>query len=208
MFTTEPKPDRWQLGFTEAVKSNFSFVKKYGLQLVQEEVTLLRYQSEKVILNVYHGRASYELGVQIERADFPGESFGLYEVLKWAESTGKIEEIPTGGYQASTRESVQKLLAQMAALVKRYAVPLLQDDATAYQALRAQQSHDAAEYTKEVHLRAIRKQAETAWQEKNYETLSGLYSDIQGDLTPSEIMRLQYAEKQLLSVQAATTKSQ
>jgi hypothetical protein len=81
--------------------------------------------------------------------------------------------------------------------VKKDGIPLLQGDDVAYQALQDQQSLDAAEYTKEVHLRGIRKQAEVAWQDKDYETSFSLYSSIQRDLTPSEFMRLQYAEKQL-----------
>lgn len=207
MFTTEPLPDRSRLGFNEAVKLTFAFVKKYGLKLVQEKVTLVRYQSEKVILNVYHGRGSYELGVEFERMGFP-ETFSLYELLKWAKSAGEIEEIPIGGYQTSSREGVQKLVAQMAELVKRYAEPLLRGDAAVYDALRERQSRDAATYQREMHLRVLREQAEAAWQDKNYETLLSLYSDMQGDLTPSEFMRFQYAEKQLLSVQNSHPKDE
>ena len=181
-------------------------MKKYGLKLVQEEVTLVRYQSEKVTLNVYHGRGSYELGTEFERVEFPGKKFSLYDMLKWAKGAGKIEEIPTGGYQASSRENVQRLVAQLAELVNKYAEPLLQGDAETYQTLQEQQSHDAAEYTKEVRLRAVRKQAETAWLNKDYEILLSLYRDMQGDLTPSEFMRFQYAEKQLLSVQSGHLK--
>ncbi len=208
MFTTEPAPDRSQIGFTEAVKSSFAFVNEYGLELVQEEVTLVRYQSEKVSLTVYHGRGSYELGVEFERVDLCGEKFGLYDMLKWAKGAGKIEEIPTGGYQGSSREVVQRLVEEMAELVKRYAEPLLQGDAEIYQTLREQQSYDAAEYTKEVHLRAIRRQAEIAWQNKDYKTLLSLYRDLQGDLFPSEFMRFQYAEKQLLAVQSSHPRGQ
>jgi hypothetical protein len=95
----------------------------------------------------------------------------------------------------------------MAALVKTHAAPLLQGDATAYQSLREQQSHDAAEYTKEVHLRAVRRQAEAAWQDKDCGTLLSLYSGIQGDPIPSEFMRLQYAEKQQPRFIVATRKA-
>jgi hypothetical protein len=49
MFTAVSGPDRRQLGFREAVKSSFAFVKRYGLKIVQEEVTLVRYQSDQVI---------------------------------------------------------------------------------------------------------------------------------------------------------------
>lgn len=199
MFTTEPGPDRWRLGFAEAVKSSFAFVKGYGLKPVREEVTLVRYQSAKVILNVYHGRSSYELGTEFERMGFP-EKFGLYEMLKWAKSVGEIEEIPTDGYQASSREGVQRLVVQMAQVVKRYAEPLLRGDTAVYATLRERQSRDAATYERGMRLRAAREQAETAWREKDYETLLSLYGDMQDDLTKSELMRVQYAQKQLLSV--------
>jgi hypothetical protein len=34
----------------------------FGLRPVEEKVTLVRYESAGVFLNVYHGRASFELG--------------------------------------------------------------------------------------------------------------------------------------------------
>ena len=93
----------------------------------------------------------------------------------------------------------------MADLVKRYAQPLLYGDVKVYQDLGEQQSSDAAEYTREVHLRAVRKQAETAWQSKDYETFLSLYSDMQGDLTPSEFMKFQHAEKELHYIDGAVS---
>jgi len=139
------------------------------------------------------------LGVEFQRAEFPAPKFGLYDVLKWAVSTGMIGQMPSGGYQASTREAVQEVVVRMAGLVNQCAVPLLQGDATSYQTLEVEQSRDATEYTKEVHLRGIRKQAEAAWQDKDYSILLDLYRGIQYDLRPSEFMRLQYVEKQMLA---------
>ena len=91
MFTTEPGPKRSQLGFVEAVKSSFSFVDKYVLKLVQEEVTSIRYRSEQMTLNVSHGRGSYELGTEFKKTGCP-ERFSLYDMLKWAKAAGQSRQ--------------------------------------------------------------------------------------------------------------------
>jgi hypothetical protein len=204
MFVTQPGPERWRLGFAEAVKASFAFVENYGLTLIQEEVTLVRYRSDRVILTVYHGRSSYEIGIQFARVESSGDAFSLYEVAKWAKN-GRIEEMPTVGCQTSSRDGVQKFVPQLAETVRQYGEPLLRGDDTAYRAIGEQRSRDATEYTREVHLGAIRRKAETAWQKKDYEELIGLYGGVKDFLTKSELMKLHYAEKQLLLVKGSRT---
>jgi hypothetical protein len=190
-------PERCQLGFIEAVKLNFAFVKMFGLEVVEEENWLVRYQSGKVALSILHEIASFELYVVFNRVKFPKENFDLDELLNWMQRSDKLEKVPVANYQTSSRESVQKFVPLLAELVKQYAGPLLQGDAAVYEALRKQQSFDAAAYTKEVSLRAVRRNAEVAWQHKDYETLASLFKDIRSDLTPSEVKKLQYAERHL-----------
>ena len=48
MFLTDPGKHRWQLGFKDAVLSDFKFLTAYGLKPVQEDVTLVRYESDVV----------------------------------------------------------------------------------------------------------------------------------------------------------------
>jgi hypothetical protein len=52
MFLTDPGKHRWQLGFKDAVLSDFKFLTAYGLKPVQEDVTLVRYESDVVFVNV------------------------------------------------------------------------------------------------------------------------------------------------------------
>jgi hypothetical protein len=63
MITFEPEKDRWKLGFKEAVLASFDYLRSYGLQCVQADVTYVRHDSTKVFVNVYHGRGSYEMNV-------------------------------------------------------------------------------------------------------------------------------------------------
>ena len=71
MLNKEPGPERAQFGFKDAVLSSFKFLGDFGLRRVEEKLTLVRYESSEVLLNVYHGRASYELGVEIGRLKEP-----------------------------------------------------------------------------------------------------------------------------------------
>ena len=58
--------DRSQLKFSQTVLSEFIFLtEEYNFSCVHHEDTLVRYESDKVFVSVFHGRASYEVGLQI-----------------------------------------------------------------------------------------------------------------------------------------------
>ena len=58
MVTTEPSKKQASLGFADAVASAFEFlIKDLSFVCVKHEVTLVRYESNTVFVNVYHGRA-------------------------------------------------------------------------------------------------------------------------------------------------------
>ena len=193
---TTVSSDRSQLGFPDAVKACFSFLTKEGFQIVEENPTLVRYQSQGVVASVFHGRASYELGVEFATVGAPNEKFNLYRMLVWARQAGRLTELPSMAFQTNSKEEIKRMVCEIAALVQRYGGPILSGDAVVYTALREEQSRDAVAYTKEVHLRAARRQAEEAWQSKDYAAVARIYEQINGDdLSASEVMRLHYAEK-------------
>lgn len=75
MIRFEPGTDRSKLGFKEAVSANFKFLRKFGFHRARAEATFIRYETvrfltkKKLFVNVYHGRGSYEMGVQIGPID-------------------------------------------------------------------------------------------------------------------------------------------
>lgn len=197
---TTVSSDRSQLGFPDAVKACFSFLTKEGFQIVEENPTLVRYQSQGVVASVFHGRASYELGVEFATVGAPNEKFNLYRMLVWARQAGMLTELPSMAYQTNSKDEIKRMVCEIAALVQKYGGPILIGDAVVdavvYTALREEQSRDAVAYTNEVHLRAARRQAEEAWQAKDYAAVARIYEQINGDdLSASEVMRLHYAEK-------------
>src|SRR2546427_6337083 len=122
MDKTIPGQHRTQLGFTEAVLSAFDFLEReYDFHVVNAEPTIVTYESPRVFVNIYHGRASYELGFEIGRlvglAGQREHPFSLGDLITLA---GAQEETGYTFLQASTRERVKVYVPKLADLAKRY----------------------------------------------------------------------------------------
>jgi len=207
MLKKEPGPGREKLGFRESVLSNFQFLQDEGLRPVDQEVTLVRYQSAEVFLNVYHGRASFELGVEIGRMKEPAEKLTLYDIIAWAgaeKAEGLGQHVM---FQVSSRHGVQEFVPKLAALVRKYAMPLLRGDPDAYYAVTLLRSERSREFTQEIRLRGIRSKAEAAWHAKDYSQVVELYDPVREDLTEVEAKKLDYSEEHVLIAGSAGTRS-
>lgn len=64
---TATGPERGRLGFASVVSEEFSFLLELGFRLVEASDTLARYESDGRLVRVFHGRGSYELGVEVGR---------------------------------------------------------------------------------------------------------------------------------------------
>lgn len=199
MLTKEPGPERAALGFPEATRSSFRFLETMGFRPVEEKVTFVRYESSEMFVNVYHGRASYELGLEIGRLDEPNKRLYLEDIVVWA-GAEKAEGFGQHTmFQVSSREGVHEFVPKIAALLKKYGLPLLRDDKEAFAAAKALQSSRAKALTKEFNMRGVRRKAEAAWHAKDYAQVIELYDPVRDDLTEIEAKRLAYAEQQVLT---------
>jgi len=196
MLKIDPGPERAQLGFQEAVLASFRFLRERGFEVVKKDATLVRFESKHVFVNVYHGRASFELGIEMARLAVPEEQVTIYDAIQRAgaeESEGLGKHVM---FQVSTREGVREFVPKLASLLQKYGDPFLRGDEDAYrEAVQAQKSA-ATQYEKEVALAKMRREAETAWQEKDYAKIVELYGEWSGELSEVEARRLLYAEQQ------------
>ncbi len=198
VFRADPSKDRHTLGFKNAVLSNFAFLDDYGLKLVEEDTTFVRYESDTVFVNVYHGRGSYEIGVEIGRLD-RAEKYGLDHIVSGAgESVWEAEGLGRGTmFQTSTHAGVLKIVPKVAYLVRQYGGPFLSGRPAFYQELQEANEREARAFERAQNFTRIRREAETAWRGKDYLRMSELLRPVRDDLTTLESKRLDYAEKQI-----------
>jgi len=187
--------DRADLGFVETVEAAFSFlVADCGFRLARSEPpTFVRYESDTMFFNVYHGRQSYELNVEVGSiADPVGRSYRLPDVL--GAILGEDDKRRTY-FQASNREAVRRCVQVIADLVAQHYGPVLRGDAAVLGRIAAHTSERSQAHTREVVQRPVREAAERAWHTKDYAKVQELYASIRESLTLVERKRLDYAER-------------
>jgi len=187
--------DRHSLGFAESVKNAFSFLAA-NFHVAEAAATFVRYESDKMFLNVYHGRQSYEVGVEVGCLhDAEAYRYRLPEVL--GAFLGEARHQNDYYFQASDRDGVRRCVEAAASLVEQHYGAVLEADPFALKRVKTFTSERNDEYTREVVQQPTRDSAERAWQEKDYPTVAQLYGSIRSDLTPVERKRMEYAEKQI-----------
>lgn len=191
----QPDPARASLRFAEEALRAFGFLEtEYGFHRVQCEITFVRFESHDMFINVYHGRSSFEFGVEFGTlgGEAPaGESpFVLEELL---DALGKDTRLR---YQAgTTREVVRLALEERARLVHELADFILNKSHLPVEALLAGRKRFRENLETEVLLHHVRGDVESAWRAKDFRSVVQLYEQIRGHLTPAEAKKLEYAKK-------------
>jgi len=192
------KAPRRRLGFPALVQKAFSFLEsEYGFQRVRSEETFVRYESARLFVNVFHGRQSYELGIELgerEAAHDPRYRPFTLEDLAALRAPGAAQ---TTTFQASTSERVRRFLPQLADLLRRSGASVLGGAPSALRDLEERRSHRSEEWVKDHERQRVRRSAEAAWRGKDYEKVVSLYEGIASDLGPLERKRRAYAKRQL-----------
>lgn len=194
MLRVEPGPNRWKLGFREVVLSNFGFLAGYGFRPVREDVTLVRYESGRAFINIYHGRLSNEIGIEVGRLD-RAEKYGLGYLVSWAgREAWKSEGFGRHTmFQVSTPDGVRRFVPKVADLVRKYGEPFLRAEPDFYAALDAENARWAGSYEQRQRVEDARRAGEAARMAKDYAAMVQAYASIEPELTALERERLAYA---------------
>jgi len=193
------EPDRCRLGFSAAVLSSFHFmISDFGFAITQEEPTLVRFESERVVVNVFYGRSSYELGVEFglrPKKDNKEFRYSLRSVI------ALLDTANASGYrdlQTSSAEQLLAFVARLADWTQKFASDILRGDSRAFESLRYNGWLEGRKNTDSSNASTLRKRAKKAWNEGNYEQVVEAYIGVKaletaGDLTAEEVERLCHA---------------
>ncbi len=194
-----------QLGFRDAVLSSFRFLGTYVFKPVKEDVTFVRYESDAAFINVYQGRGSFEIEMEIGRLERP-EKYGLDYIVSWAgKAAWEAEGFGRGTmFQVRTREGVQNVVPRVAGLVQRYGDPFLSGHPAFYDELQKVNERASVTFEREQMLTRLRKEADAAWMAKEFARVAELLQPVRADLTEVETKRLAYAEKHVGSAAHAS----
>lgn len=176
-----------RLGFTKIAEKAFAFLLGMGFNLVRREATLLRFETENVFLTVYHGRSSYQIGVELGRAKH-NDLYSLHEVL----SAVAPLHLEHARYQAVETKTLEQGLLAIAEIIKIHCHSLLTGDPKAFDHLHAVVTPLRLAVTAQAQFGAIIDRADKAWEAKDLNQAQALYEKASSALDEMRARRLTY----------------
>jgi len=175
--------------FLQIVEREFGFLPIYGFAKEEEAPTLARYRHGNVTLNVYCGRQSFEIGLELL---YQGHSFSLGEIIRLSDPAA------AAAYRnpvAFAFKGLEPAIAGVAERLRRYGVPALRAEPAFFAALRSQQLAWSKAYELEVLIEQTRPKAEAAFREGRYQDAARLYEKIEDSLNQVEQKKLEMSRK-------------
>lgn len=179
-----------RLGFARLAQRAFDFLLPLGFEVVRKEGTFLRFESPTVFVNVYHGRFSYQVGLELGRVE-SGEMYSLHELLA-AIAPGEVKRARC---QTTDSRVLDRCLSAIAEIVDRECRPLLAGDASAFDSLRAAIAPARTAVTLKAQFGALLDRADRAWEAKDFREALDLYRKAEPALDQARRRRLQYMSK-------------
>ena len=181
---------RERLHFPKAVRQEFAFLKKYGFREIQALSTLVRFQRDEIEIRVYHGRSSYEIGLEFH---YKNEEYSLGELIRISDPVALARfRYP----QASTRNAVKLGVKTIGELTERYGHSALSGDMLIFARIRKCRPLWTKEFALDVLVAQVRPKAHRAFREGRYSEAVQLYGQISERLSEVERKKLAYAKSQ------------
>jgi hypothetical protein len=190
---TERVTDRSVLRFPEEVTDRFSFLETLGFRCVRSEATFVRFESSRAGVNVYHGRRSFELGLEMESASSPTDAYSFSEILRLVD---REQGEQYRNYATHTAQGVAEGVGKLAELFQRCIAVGILNDKQLFSRLKLQRGELARNYALETQLEQARRKSEAAWRTKDYAAVVEALKPLRAALTATEVGKLEFAEKQ------------
>jgi hypothetical protein len=168
---TSDRPSTDDRAFPELALEAFGFLIAMGFRVARSEDRLIRLESDLVYVNVYYGRSSYQVGVELGRLDRV-ELYALYEVL----SAFAPADASLAGLQAVEPDVVDRCLRKVAAVLERHCRDLLAGDDGAFVTLHSTASRLRESATISAQFGAIVDRADQAWTDGDRSRAADLYA--------------------------------
>jgi hypothetical protein len=194
---------RESLGFEVLAISAFSYlVEDFGFTLNERGTSWLRYDRGELFVEIYHGRLSYEVDVELGLGSFvPPEraappKFMVQSFLPLLANPVEARFLPV----ATSPKAVERFVAELAMVTRPVVAFVIEDPESAFARIWAEAVVAAASSWEKSAALRLRETANAAWQTGELATVVKCYEAfaveaLSQPLFPSESARLAYARK-------------
>lgn len=187
--TNNVGPERTRFDFASAVSERFAFLDDLGFSRVESLPTLVRFRKGDLEVNVYHGRQSFEIGLEVVRQ---GERYSMSELIRVTdpETAGRYRNFAT-----TTPQGIAEGLRRLKDLAQRYGNPALRGDPEFFTTIESQRKAWMEGYALDVLAGQLRPKAEAAFRKGDYQEAVELYERIRPRLSATELKKLTLARE-------------
>jgi hypothetical protein len=147
----------------------------------------VRYESDRFFFNVFHGRGSYEIGVELGSLSKPEVHYRLPSIVAGLAPS----HIGRTVFQASSRQAVASSVAEVARILRVHCGAALAGDAKALRLVQQADKAESERVTLKAQFGAIIARADQAWEIKDLPLATRLYQKAQPALDEARSRRLQ-----------------
>ena len=193
---------REELGFLVEARGRFGFLLERGYTEVMADSTYLRFERDRRFVEVFHGRASYELGVEFGRwvrvdDDVVEQKFHLADVLPVVAPAVRFV-----ARTATSREQVIRFVQELAEVARIATEHVERGGDEAFEQISESVKRQSDEYLDGLRATRLRARADDAWHRKDFASVIAAYEEIEAELATvelrgSETKRLNYARDHL-----------
>lgn len=185
--------ERLWLQFPQKVKQYFLFLEqRYNFRCIQEEITFVRYKRSDIHIDVYHGRGSFEAGVEFGQIS-AGESYSL-EMLVTLLDEGVAKDF--WPRFSRTPEKLDQTLQNAAHGLLKYGISILEGNYNdIFDKLDELGEKRITEFNLKSNINHYRPRGYEAFKAGDYAKAVEFYSQIEEALTPVEKKKLELAKK-------------
>jgi len=183
--------------FAESVLEEFDFLRSAGFSLESSDATCVRFCSALYHINVYHGRHSFEVHLEVERAfeaSEPRKAFGFQTLVRvFDEDASRNLPVASGvSDEAGIRSAVHILAAQF----RRYIDLSRFQSADLWSCLLAANEKQIAEspYPK-ASADDLHRRFDALWKDQRYKELVNFFSPLRDYLGEIERNKLDIAKR-------------
>jgi|SRR5690554_635720 len=184
--------------FVDLVKQYFHFlVDDYGFSLTSEsqvsDTGSVRYQSSNVYVNLSVGPPDFEPKLVFGRIGLDDQA-GSYSFEQG--DLILLECCQSWVWRQGPETGVELTIKEFARLLKSCGDACLRGDSTVYSEMRVRRDEWVNRWLKEQRNSSLRKDAERAWQDKDYQAAAKNYRQLSDSLTNAEKKKLAFSERQ------------
>ncbi|MGA8636260.1 MAG: hypothetical protein WB805_15620 [Candidatus Dormiibacterota bacterium] len=185
------------LGFPSTVLQAFAFLQgTYGFQVDSVAPTVVRFQSNRLFVNVWHEQRSHELGLSIGRRSRPAESSHPFNVADILYLTEPAKAAAYRDHTALTVESVRAGIEALADELQTYGSEALTGANEVFDKIAGDRTQRVESYALALGDAHVRSGVAEAWARQDFAEAARLLGTITERLSPAELAKLEYAQHQ------------